>query len=167
MNGEFLFENGSHFLLVSENWLRQLGCGGKAPIYILAGVMVNKKLFHRSHSHNDLWDQINRSPSQRRLYDSRDPADALATRDFHFTSGVGGSAHAPSSSSRRVVNTPNDEPRSPWRTRSSGRCVPGPRPCGPLCESKDRFPLEGYFSFVLLSLVRKLLFVFLFIEGGG
>jgi len=41
--------------------------------------MVNKKLFHRSHSHNDLWDQINRSPSQRRLYDSRDPADALVT----------------------------------------------------------------------------------------
>jgi hypothetical protein len=41
--------------------------------------MVNKKLFHRSHSHNDLWDLINRSPSQRRLYDSRDPADALIT----------------------------------------------------------------------------------------
>jgi hypothetical protein len=41
--------------------------------------MVNKKLFHRSASHNDLWDLINRSPSQRRLYDSRDPADALIT----------------------------------------------------------------------------------------
>jgi len=40
---------------------------------------VNKRLFHRSFSHNDLWDLVNRSPSQRRLYDSRDPADALVT----------------------------------------------------------------------------------------
>jgi hypothetical protein len=41
--------------------------------------MVNKKLFQRSFSHNDLWDMLNRSPSQRRLFDSRDPGDALVT----------------------------------------------------------------------------------------
>jgi len=33
----------------------------------------------RSMSNNDLWDMINRSPQQRRLFDSRDPADALLT----------------------------------------------------------------------------------------
>ena len=27
------------------------------------GAMVNKKLFQRSFSHNDLWDMLNRSPS--------------------------------------------------------------------------------------------------------
>lgn len=41
--------------------------------------MVNKKLFRRSLSNNDLWDMVNRSPSQRRLFDSRDTADALVT----------------------------------------------------------------------------------------